>query len=194
MESCRYDGTEPSPKGYGFCAKNIPVGVVKKGTDGANWKVGLDKKGHRHWIRCNSCKETKTIQFAEPGMEEFGCTFIVTDEMYETLLEKPVYMKNQSGNAYVFGESFPKDSYVFVGSMMNDGGHVGLVDAETRPDTFSVPFFADSWEDLLVIRKDNPSILFLGETVGGDVGANLYVHHNAKKEIDGIVIDNNYFF
>jgi hypothetical protein len=44
------------------------------------------------------------------------------------------------------------------------------------------------------IRAKYPCILFQGETVGGDVGAKLYAHFNAKGGIDGLIIDNNYFF
>jgi hypothetical protein len=33
-----------------------------------------------------------------------------------------------------------------------------------------------------------PSVLFLGETPGGDVGASVFVHLNKNKEIDSIVL------
>jgi hypothetical protein len=36
-------------------------------------------------------------------------------------------------------------------------------------------------------------ILFLGQTIGGDVGANIYVHIN-NNEIDSLIIDNTYCF
>lgn len=34
-----YKGTEPSPKGRGYCAHMEPVGKVRKGLDGNKWIV-----------------------------------------------------------------------------------------------------------------------------------------------------------
>jgi hypothetical protein len=53
------------------------------------------------------------------------------------------------------------------------------------------------WQDrslLKVVQKQiSPRILFVGGTRGGDVGANIYVHLNDKKEVDGLIIDNQSF-
>ena len=35
----KYKGTEPSPKGLGFCAHSEKVGAVKKGKDGNKWEI-----------------------------------------------------------------------------------------------------------------------------------------------------------
>ena len=50
-----YKGTEPSPKGKGWCAGGMEEGVTKKGTDGNKWIVASNKLGHKRWK-----KDTKT--------------------------------------------------------------------------------------------------------------------------------------
>lgn len=53
------------------------------------------------------------------------------------------------------------------------------------------------WDERKLLNKVQADIssrvLFVGTTHGGDVGANVYVHLNAKKEIDSLVIDNGVF-
>ena len=44
--TCNFKGTEPSPKGFGLCAKMVLEGAKGKGTDGNVWV----KKGSR-WIK-----------------------------------------------------------------------------------------------------------------------------------------------
>ena len=40
-----YKGTEPSPKGLGYCAHGEKLGKIRKGKDGNNWKVESTKSG-----------------------------------------------------------------------------------------------------------------------------------------------------
>ncbi|ARA72103.1 hypothetical protein BNJ_00280 [Kaumoebavirus] len=51
----------------------------------------------------------------------------------------------------------------------------------------------DSREALAALRKVAPYVIFIGETDGGDVGADLYIHRSGDT-IDSIIIDNRYFF
>lgn len=54
------------------------------------------------------------------------------------------------------------------------------------------------WEDRKLLpkvqREISNRVLFVGTTHGGDVGANVYVHLNNKKEIDSLIIDNGIYF
>lgn len=45
-----YKGTEPSPKGLGYCAGCEKVGSVKKGKDGRMWIVSKRKDKRKHWV------------------------------------------------------------------------------------------------------------------------------------------------
>lgn len=48
---CDYKGTEPSPKGLGFCAHNMTEGYGMKGRDGRIWIVKSDRNGTQSWKR-----------------------------------------------------------------------------------------------------------------------------------------------
>lgn len=56
--SRHYKGTEPSPKGNGWCASGESIGKKRKGTDGKMWIVKQTKSSKR-WVPCVSCKATK---------------------------------------------------------------------------------------------------------------------------------------
>jgi hypothetical protein len=46
-----YKGTEPSPKGLGFCAHAEKLGTTKKGLDGNQWKIESNTKGIKRWVK-----------------------------------------------------------------------------------------------------------------------------------------------
>lgn len=49
-----YKGTEPNPKGFGYCAHAGKEGMIKKGKDGNEWIIKSNSKGTLMWIRHNS--------------------------------------------------------------------------------------------------------------------------------------------
>ena len=49
--SKKYKGTEPSPKGYGWCAHGEKEGKVRKGKDGNQWIVKNVKNGSKRWMK-----------------------------------------------------------------------------------------------------------------------------------------------
>jgi len=60
MPSCKndptrkYKGSEPSPKGLGFCAHGMKIGAVKKGKDGNKWEVREVKNGSKRWMKTDN--------------------------------------------------------------------------------------------------------------------------------------------
>ena len=46
-----YKGTEPSPKGLGFCAHGMKEGAIKKGKDGNKWIIKKVKNGSKRWTK-----------------------------------------------------------------------------------------------------------------------------------------------
>jgi hypothetical protein len=66
MPSCKndskrkYKGSEPSPKGLGYCAHAEHVGAVKKGTDGNKWIVSKVSNGSRRWKKKNGKSKSKS--------------------------------------------------------------------------------------------------------------------------------------
>tara|TARA_R110002074_G_scaffold33356_1_gene92899 strand:- start:832 stop:1527 length:696 start_codon:yes stop_codon:yes gene_type:complete len=58
----KYKGTEPSPKGLGYCAHSMKVGVVKKGKDGNKWIVKEVKNGSKRWMKVKVDKKVNKIK------------------------------------------------------------------------------------------------------------------------------------
>lgn len=57
-ETGYYKGSEPSPKGLGYCARDFKLGTVKKGKDGKKWIVKKNKTtGVRRWVKYSSSKK-----------------------------------------------------------------------------------------------------------------------------------------
>ena len=55
----QYKGTEPSPKGLGYCASGAKVGEKRKGKDGNMWIVKKIKTGSKRWMKTSSSKTKK---------------------------------------------------------------------------------------------------------------------------------------
>jgi hypothetical protein len=152
------------------------------------------------------CEPYSTVELPEYE----GNRVMLTDTMYNTVLDGPSQiLDNESteANAYVFGELFPLYQYVELAAHGNDGAQTGFVDvdhfnavaAQNVMDIVLEEYGDEglSWRSrdaLLRVRSRLPHVLFIGETVGGDVGAVLYGHRNAAGDIDSLIIDNNYFF
>jgi hypothetical protein len=135
-------------------------------------------------------------------------SFTVTDDFYSILLKKPKsYTKYgiSAGNAYVFGKKYPLNEYKKIRSHGNDGAQTGFINVKLWKDGMysgeianvnkKYDYSYDSRKNISEVRKlTNESVIFQGQTVGGDVGADLYAHYNSKKEVDSLIIDNYYFF
>ena len=63
-----YKGTEPSPKGFGFCAHAEKLGIIKKGLDGNNWKIESTAQGVKRWVKQSSKSSSKS---EKPGKKYF---------------------------------------------------------------------------------------------------------------------------
>lgn len=55
----KYAGTEPSPKGLGYCAHAQAVGSKRDGLDGEKWQVREDKNGTKSWKKVSTVKGGK---------------------------------------------------------------------------------------------------------------------------------------
>lgn len=67
----KYTGTEPSPKGLGWCAHAEAAGNVRKGRDGALWKIVVDKNGTKSWKKATG----KLFEVPPKGKSETPLTF-----------------------------------------------------------------------------------------------------------------------
>ena len=54
-----YKGTEPSPKGLGYCAHGMKEGDKKKGKDGNMWIIKKIKNGSLRWMKFKEKKNNE---------------------------------------------------------------------------------------------------------------------------------------
>jgi len=57
-----YKGTEPSPKGLGYCARGEKLGKKKKGLDGNMWEVKETNKGIARWVKISKKSTKKPVK------------------------------------------------------------------------------------------------------------------------------------
>jgi hypothetical protein len=61
-----FTGKEPSPKGFGYCARHEKEGNVRKGTDGHMWVVRKDSLGRLSWRRTSSLQQLSRRAVSAP--------------------------------------------------------------------------------------------------------------------------------
>lgn len=159
-------------------------------------------------------KKLHNIIFTEPMMAVYADLprmrpIGVNDRMYNSILLGPVpYTQSRGrpceGNAYVFGPLLDINAYTEIAEHGNDAGSTGFIDydlaRQAKEDISGAEWktvyngFKTNWDDrnaLEKLRQRHKEILWVGETVGGDVGAKLYAHYDKNGEIDSLIVDNN---
>jgi len=103
--------------------------------------------------------------------------------------------KNDSwSNAFVFGPNFPTSDYELAGKHFNDAGMTCIVDRDNLTPLDWSQFCDVLSEDANRNYHPDYHYAFFGHTLGGDVGASVWVHKNAQGEVNGLIIDNNCLF
>ncbi|MCS5711997.1 hypothetical protein [Candidatus Berkiella aquae] len=129
-----FTGNEPSPKGYGYLARNEEVGVVRKGKNNKKWIVKLRNNGSKYWAlhsngvasenikiplmksqtKSKHNKNIYTIRFCEPftkgiveNCEWYGSfDFKVDDSFYKVLTKNPSSFR-------IEGDDLEGNGYIF---------------------------------------------------------------------------------
>jgi len=171
----------------------------------------MNKNGDR-WIIFTEPYTLSDREKKQVGSKEFHFLvgrkiFKVNSQFYKVLTRKPKISKCRGmGNAYIFGKRYPLGEYKKIGSHGNDGAQTGFVDLEkwlnnqtkSDHDIWSKSYKPKwDWDDRVALKKVQqvyPEMIFVGQTVGGDVGADLYAHYDRKKEIDSLIIENYCLF
>lgn len=107
-----YKGTEPSPKGLGYCAHSEKINSKKNGKDGNVWIVKKIKNGSKRWVKLNS-KNVIIKVYLIPKI-----TIIQKNddkELYSDIYKKmPVKYKGiVTKYLEYFGEKFFKEALLF---------------------------------------------------------------------------------
>lgn len=109
-----YKGTEPSPKGLGYCASGEKIGSKKKGRDGNMWIVKKISSGSKRWYKHNSENKLDCSKFARYEKREKG-SFGTTIKYVEGLRGKRGYIyKLIDFNQFEKEETKVPDGYKLV--------------------------------------------------------------------------------
>lgn len=135
-----YVGTEPSPKGLGFCAHAAKENSVRKGRNGRQWVVRADKNGTKAW-KPASGRVASRSQRSDTSVRE---------------LKAPARGKNEPPLTFSMSGRFSDGAVLSYGI-----GHAPKLDA----DDVEVPLTRAHWD--AVVSASSPVTLRLdrGETV-----------------------------
>lgn len=67
-----YKGTEPSPKGLGYCGHAEKIGKRMKGKDGKIWIVIKNKNGIKKWIKFKRSSPSESAKDFKLGTKKKG--------------------------------------------------------------------------------------------------------------------------
>lgn len=169
-----YMGTEPSPKGLGYCAHAENLKTIKKGKDGNMWIVQKTKSGVKRWVR-HKTKEDKIIEeykkmlkmkYIDYGkdMKKFNKLLEKLDDMkydwYPEVIKRILDTKKKSEKSFIVtsGKVIVSDpSYDFPKNKKATGGLLGQ-------EIFKVP--TGKWKGYYFswITKERPNILVVTHT------------------------------
>lgn len=99
-----YKGTEPSPKGFGYCAHTEKLGKKRKGKDGNIWIVKETIKGSKRWFKYSevsklSKKENKPNKVTFPS-PPFGIVLIKKGQLGYKKNTRTRLKMGKSGDIY----------------------------------------------------------------------------------------------
>ena len=126
--------------------------------------------------------------------------FFVNDNMYKLISNGPkiIYQDNEPVG-YVFGPLYDRNQYSFLGEHGNDVAQTGIYDMDIYDSNKDHGKIIDryyhnnyDWNDRTILKRIQREILellWLGETFGGDVGAEYYAHFNNQNVIDSLVVN-----
>lgn len=193
-------------------AGDYEEGVLKIGEDKHYYIVTGRIDGSKYWRKTilghNKYKQIKSknkIKIGELFSDVLTRNYFVTDAFLKVLHNQPMKKMWKWGNAYIYG-NYAKDNWIYVGCHGNDMGTTGIAldtgDFQKISNALSEYIIKNKnypndnqWDNVNYLKniKKNVSdnILFLGATYGGDVGAEIYVHLDKSRNIDGLILDNN---
>ena len=78
-----YKGTEPSPKGLGYCAHTMKEGLKKKGKDGNMWIIKKIKNGSLRWMKVSGNNNYKIVSVTKNNFKKYKLDSELNDIIFE---------------------------------------------------------------------------------------------------------------
>ena len=114
----KYKGTEPSPKGIGWCASGEKIGRKRKGKDGNMWIIKKVSNGSKRWMKDSKTKtESKTKSKTKLNKNQLQTLSILKNDIKKKLSKIGV------------------KTYIFTNKKIND---IYFIDNEEFEDFFIV--------------------------------------------------------
>ena len=88
-----YKGTEPSPKGLGYCAHTMKEGFKKKGKDGNMWIVKKIKNGNLRWMKVSGNNNYKIVSVTKNNFKKYKLDSEIEDNIK---FEINIILKNKN--------------------------------------------------------------------------------------------------
>ena len=162
----KYKGTEPSPKGLGWCASGEKIGKKRKGKDGNMWIIKKVSNGSKRWMRYSkteSKSKTKNKTKTKLNKNQLQTLSILKNDIKKNLSKISV------------------KTYIFVNKKINDKYFIDnawdYVEKKLGND------YLDSKFIIVVIKKDNNNIVLDN---GGVYIQHNNIKYNTKKELISI--------
>jgi len=110
-KSRTYKGTEPSPKGLGYCAHAEKIDSKKKGKDGNIWIVSITKNKIKRWIKLKNNLYETVSEGLEPS--KYG---------EKAIFDKVIYFINSDNCNIIiyFYYNFLKNEWELSNKILND--------------------------------------------------------------------------
>lgn len=117
-----YKGTEPSPKGLGYCAHPEKIGKKRKGKDGNMWIIKSTSKGILRWVKYKDNKKKDKNIFSELNKRQIDIINILKTDIKKELKKidvKLIFKKLKKINGYyildyVYPEDYDIDNDKFI--------------------------------------------------------------------------------
>ena len=179
-----YKGTEPSPKGLGYCAAEEKVNTRKKGRDNNYWIIKETKNKTKRWVKetkttktTKETKTTKTTKKTKPTKptKKRGVYSNLTDEQLDIInkLTKTLRKELTKIKVNVYKSNLKPINGIYIRDLISLGNEIE-------------PYI------IIVFKLNNDKTLNISTN---EINIHHEGLHNIKNEVDAIfkkIFENNY--
>ena len=177
-----YKGTEPSPKGLGWCAHGEKIGKIRKGKDGSKWIIKKIKNGSLRWTKYikkrkqskRPIKKNKSVFRKNRIYTKWFRNLTVTQKStYKTLTTKTKRELEKVGiNVFIYPLYLSESGYYIIDSAW-DYAHDFLEHYKMTNETF-----------IIIVLKINGDVIDLQKNNSLEIQHSNITYSNKKNLIE----------
>ncbi len=153
-----YKGTEPSPKGLGYCAHSEDVGTIKKGNDGNKWII-VNVKNIKRWIKYNKkiSKNNKKEIKKDDKVNSLKTKLTQNNEIYKEIKKnygnyKTYFIHFNGGRPYLV---YIKNNDIIIYSIDKNKIDISLYEDDENKN---------KWMYINLVKKYKAKEIFIGKS------------------------------